>query len=152
MCAVIARHLVLVLAAAVLTIVQPSPAGAEDGLIGIWLTEDRDSKIEFTMCGDVLCGRVVWLLNPHDENGLPFKDIRNPDPALRDRTILGLAIFQGVVPGTDARRWRGRVYNPEDGDTYKTFLSLLPNGTLEVKGCVLGGLICDKSYWTRSEL
>ncbi len=123
---------------------------AADSIIGVWLTEERDSKIEFAACGNVLCGRVVWLVKPNDEEGVPYRDIRNPNPELRDRTILGLAIFPSLTPADDADQWRGRVYNPEDGETYKTFVSLLPNGTLEVKGCVLGGLICDSSYWTRS--
>lgn len=126
-------------------------ASASDGIMGTWLTEDRDSKIEFVQCGDSLCGNVVWLLEPNDENGQPYRDVRNPNAALRGRTILGLTIFPGLKPAQEANRWRGEVYNPEDGDTYKTVLSLLPNGTLEVKGCVLGGLICDSSYWTRSE-
>ena len=136
--------------AAVLS-VWTTMASAEDAIIGIWLTEEHDSKIEFSHCGEALCGRIVWLLKPNDEEGQPYRDIRNPSPDLRDQTILGLTIFPGLTAAQEANRWRGRVYNPEDGDTYQTVVSLLPNGTLEVKGCVLGGLICDSSYWTRSD-
>ena len=146
------RMLIAGLIAGLLPALLPAAAFAEDGIVGVWLTEDRDSKIEFAACGDELCGRIVWLLQPEDENGMPYKDTRNPDPALRERPILGLTIFEGVRPTGDEGKWRGTVYNPEDGDSYKTFISLLQNGGLKVKGCILGGLICDSSYWTKSSL
>ena len=121
---------------------------AAPDIVGIWLTEDRDSKIEFVQCGEALCGRVVWLLRPTDANGRPYTDIRNPDTLLRSRPILGLTIFQDLKQSEDEPEWEGSVYNPDDGETYKTYLSVSPDGVLEVKGCVLGGLICDSEYWT----
>lgn len=125
---------------------------AEDGIEGVWLTEERDSKIEFVPCGTVLCGTVVWLQKPNDADGNPHRDINNPDPSLREREILGLTIFEGLSKTDEAGEWQGSVYNPDDGDTYKTVLTLQSDGTLEVKGCVLGGLICGTEYWTRTDL
>lgn len=125
---------------------------AEDGIEGVWLTEERDSKIEFVSCETVLCGTIVWLREPTDENGDPHRDVNNPDPSLREREILGLTIFEGLIQTDEAGIWQGTVYNPDNGEIYKTVLRLQPDGTLEVKGCVLGGLICGTEYWTRSEL
>lgn len=135
--------------AAVCCLSLASMASASDQILGTWLTEDRDSRIEFAACGDVLCGSVVWLQQETDEQGNPYRDIRNPDAALRDRTILGLTIFQNLRPHDDGHAVKGTVYNPDDGDTYETFVSVLDDGQLEVKGCVLGGFICSSEYWTR---
>lgn len=117
-------------------------------IFGVWLTEDKDSKIQFTPCGVAVCGRVVWLLKPADDDGNPFKDFRNPNASLRNRPILRLTIFKDLTPSGKNATWEGTVYNPDDGETYKTFLSVAENGRLEVKGCILGGLICDSEYWT----
>ena len=43
----------------------------------------------------------------------------------------------------------GEGYNPGDGKTYRTTLELDASGSLVVRGCVLGGLICDDDTWSR---
>lgn len=120
-------------------------------ILGTWFTEERDSKIEFTPCGEVVCGHVSWLLQPADESGAPYRDVNNPNAALRGRPILGLTIFQGLRREETGGPWVGSVYNPEDGETYQTYLKITSSGQLEVKGCVLGGWICDSQYWTRTD-
>ena len=42
--------------------------------------------------------------------------------------------------------WRGRVYNPEDGGTYRTEVRPRAGGALEVKGCV--AFICRTRVWS----
>ena len=128
-------------------------AGADD-VLGTWLTEEGASRIQFVECGAAICGDIVWIHQREavDENGNPVTDVNNPDPALRNRPLVGLRIFSGFrpLPGDD-NEWEGSVYNPEDGDTYQTFLIPQPDGRLRVRGCVLGGWICDSEWWTRAE-
>ena len=127
-----------------------SPAAASQSILGVWLTEERESRIEFAECGLALCGQIIWLQRERDQHGQPYRDTNNPNPALRSRPILGLTIFQNLRPDEDNIGWRGTVYNPQDGDTYETIVSALPDGRLEVKGCVLSGFICNSEYWTPS--
>ena len=93
---------------------------------------------------------MVWLLKNADKEGNPFRDIRNPDASLRDRPILGLTIFRDLRPTDEDGEWEGLVYNPENGETYQTFILPLEGDRLEVKGCVLAGFICGSEYWTRT--
>jgi len=127
-----------------------SPVAALQSILGVWLTEERESRIEFVECGSALCGQIIWLQRERDEHGQPYRDVNNPNAALRDRPILGLTIFQNLVPDEESTGWRGTVYNPQDGDTYETIVFALPDGRLEVKGCVLSGFICNSEYWTPS--
>ena len=41
--------------------------------------------------------------------------------------------------------WEGRIYNPEDGQTYRATLRRPGADTLTIEGCVL--FICQKQVW-----
>ena len=47
------------------------------------------------------------------------------------------------------RRLEGRIYNPENGRTYRASLKLRSPDILEVKGCLL--IVCDTQVWRRVE-
>lgn len=117
-------------------------ADAITEMSGRWRDSDGESEIEIARCGAALCGTIVWLKQPRT-------DAANPDPALRERALLGLRVLSGFRPDTAAATLSGDGYNPEDGRSYKTTLELKSRTTLSVKGCVLGGLICDDDIWTR---
>ena len=131
-----------------LAIVVIGPAFAGDPS-GTWLTEGGKSQIRLAHCGEALCGRIQWLKEPSDPTGKPKRDIRNPDPGKRARPIIGVDILMGMKPGEAADQWAGDIYNPEDGKTYQARLTLQDARTLQVKGCVLGGLICKSQAWSR---
>ena len=46
-------------------------------------------------------------------------------------------------------QWAGRIYNPEDGRTYKAYLTVLNETTIKLQGCALGGLVCGTRMWKR---
>jgi uncharacterized protein (DUF2147 family) len=126
---------------------QPVSAQLAQEALGVWADEDRQSNIEIAQCGDVLCGRIVWLKEPFDASGKAQADINNPDPALRIRPILGLLIIAGLRPDSDGDTLVGKVYNAEDGKIYDIYLD--PRGpTMEVEGCFLK-FLCDSQTWTR---
>jgi len=114
---------------------------------GEWITPDKAAKIRIAPCGDSLCGTVVWLKNRNDPaTGRPQMDVRNPDPALRGRPVVGLRLLTGFK-SAGASRWAGgRIYDPKSGKTYDSKLSLAPDGVLKVQGCV--GVFCVTQAWT----
>lgn len=126
-------------------------AAPRDAVMGTWLTEDGTSKIRFENCGGQMCGRIVWLKYPNDlETGKPPVDKNNPDPALRKRPLLGLVIFSDFKPESETE-WHAVAYNAQDSNTYDVTLRMKPDGTLELEGCGLMGLICLGQTWTRAE-
>lgn len=120
------------------------PVQAAVSVSGLWLTTEKDSVVEISPCGPSLCGRIVRILvtNP---NGPP-KDVNNPNPALRAQPIQGLAILTGFKDV--GKNWQGTAYDPRAGKSYKSYLTLMRDGTLEVKGCI--GPFCRTRSWTRA--
>jgi len=68
---------------------------------------------------------------------------------LRARSILGLAIIEGMLPDGPASWGGGRMYSPRDGRSYRATMRLARPDLLEVRGCVL--VVCDSQAWTRPE-
>ena len=85
--------------------------------VGVWYAEGGAAKVGIERCGDELCGRVVWLRSPLDEEGCPLRDRHNPDPALRTRMVEGMEILRELRPGDDRIRLRGYVAVPLIGRT-----------------------------------
>ena len=123
-----------------------APALAADSINGNWVTEDRDAIIKISKCGSTVCGRIYkYLVTP--PNGVGQKDIHNPDKSLRNRTLLGAAILTGFEPDGDI--WRGKVYDPKSGKTYRSEVSLNSANSLKMKGCI--AFFCQGQNWTRAK-
>ncbi|MGI9413992.1 MAG: DUF2147 domain-containing protein [Hyphomicrobiales bacterium] len=150
------KRLIAICAVAALQIMAWAGCASADStrILGEWLTEDKVSRIALVECDDAICGDIVWIAEDraNNEQGQPVTDRNNPDPALRDRTILGLRIFHDLKPSEDDdNTWVGEVYNPENGEVYKTFVTPQRSGKLQVKGCILRGWVCKSEYWTRPD-
>lgn len=118
------------------------PANAQSGSPeGLWLVKDQTARIRIEKCGNEMWGTVAW----QNENK---HDVNNPDPAMRNRSLLGSAVLIGMRPAA-ANLWEGDIYNARDGKTYSSKMAVLPSGALEIKGCVMGGLFCGGESWTR---
>jgi uncharacterized protein (DUF2147 family) len=136
-------------AVATLALISITLAGATDPL-GTWLTGDKKAKVHIVNCGDAICGSLSWLAEPIDpETKQPKTDNKNADAGKKDRPLLGIPIVLSMKPAGGGK-WRGQVYNAEDGGTYTGSLTLTGANSAELKGCVMGGIICKSQTWTRS--
>jgi uncharacterized protein (DUF2147 family) len=127
-----------------------APALAADPL-GNWYTADNDSQVHIVNCGAALCGTIVWLKVPNDpDTGRPKTDKNNADASRQSRPLLGVPIVLGMKPSGTPDQWSGDVYNASDGKTYSGSFTMTGSNTAELKGCVLGGLICKSQSWTRA--
>lgn len=120
----------------------PARADSANDIIGRWRDSDGESEIAISRCGQALCGKIVWLKQARTDGA-------NPDPALRGRSLLGIQVLSGFRPHSSPGVLAGQGYNPEDGKLYRTTLTLRSHEALVIKGCVLGGLVCDDDVWTR---
>lgn len=125
-----------------------APALAADPVEGDWLTQTGTGKVRIAPCpgkADRLCGAIVWLKNPAEQKAT---DVNNPEAKLRSRPILGLPMLHGFKAAGPGRWTGGKIYDPQTGKTYDSKLSINPNGTLKVEGCV--AVICQAQTWKRS--
>src|SRR5215813_2737 len=116
-------------------------AAAEPQPTGEWRTADGRANVRIDDCDGILWGIISWEKEP---GGV---DSYNPDPAGRNRPTLGLHILLAMKP-TKPGLWQGEVYNPENGKTYDSRMSLNAPDVLRIEGCVLG-FLCGGENWTR---
>jgi len=136
------------LAAGGVAAVLAGPALAGSNAVGTWVMDNGKVTVRIDNCGGGLCGTIVGLQKPFDKNGRPKRDKDNPDPALRDRPVIGLTILQNLKPDGDGH-WVGSIYNPDDGNTYDSDMKLVNGETIKVKGCV--AFICKSMKFNRIE-
>lgn len=125
----------------------PAPTAAPTHR-GHWLTEGGKSRVEVSDCPPGICAKIIWLKEPNDEKGKPLHDGYNKIKALNSRPILGLPLFDKMVPTETG--WEGQVYNPEEGESFDVTVWMSAPDKLSIKGCVL--FICQTHNWTRAPL
>lgn len=133
----------LLIAAAAVCAAWTAPAMAAAPIAGHWLNADGSGVIEIGPCGATVCGRLVRILKRAP--GAPTVDANNHDPALRHRAIQGMAILTGFTDS--GKDWRGTIYDPRNGRTYKSIVFRNDDGSLAVKGCI--AFICQTQRWTK---
>lgn len=117
--------------------------------VGVWLHANKRIQIEITPCEDRLCATIVWFQWPNDAQGLPLVDLKNKDPALRTRPLLGLKVLYGLRR-TGENSWEdGYVYNPDDGVDYRAEMSIEKDGTLRIRAYVFIPWFGHTLIWTR---
>jgi uncharacterized protein (DUF2147 family) len=144
------RTTAIVAASAIaLALIAIAPARAADP-VGTWLTGDKKGKVKIVNCGGAICGNLTWLAEPNDpETKQPKTDKNNKDSGKQGRPLLGVPIVLSMKPaGGD--KWEGQVYNAEDGGIYTGSFTMSGASTAQLKGCVMGGLLCKSQTWTRS--
>ena len=114
---------------------------------GVWQTQAGDARVKVSKCGGGLCGVIVSVRDKIDPaTGKPAVDDKNPNPALKSRSMVGLTLFSGMKPA-GPNKWSGKIYNADDGSTYASNVSVTSPDVLRVEGCV--GPICGGENWTR---
>ncbi len=114
-----------------------APAMA-DPAAGMWQTKADDNgnfgHVQIAPCGAKICGVLV---KSFDAAGKPLASEN-----------IGRKIIWNMEPQGDGNYTKGRVWAPDRDKTYRAKMTLSGND-LAVSGCVLGGLICRASDWTR---
>lgn len=117
------------------------PALAQSNIDGTYTDTDGYVEITVARCGSYRCGTVTRIIRR--KPGEPLNDAHNDDPDLRSRPVLGIRLLHNLR--WDDGAWRGTVYNPEDGNTYRTEVRPAAGGGLEVRGCVT--MFCRTRMW-----
>jgi uncharacterized protein (DUF2147 family) len=122
-----------------------------EGVTGRWLTEDGRGVLDIQRCDESICGKIDWFIDPTPHDGVIPHDVQNPDPTLRGRPICGLTILYGFHrESADPRNWEeGRVYNPEDGNTYHAYVAVLDADHIKLRGYIFIPLLGQSQIWSR---
>lgn len=121
-------------------------AWAAEPITGRWVTADKDAVVLIAPCGTALCGTIErFLVAPPQGNDQ--RDVNNPDPAKRKRRLLASTpILSAFTEEPDL--WRGQIYDPKSGKSYRSVIRRKGGSMLEVKGCL--GPFCQTQVWRRA--
>lgn len=121
-------------------------AFAAEPITGRWVTAEKDAVIVIAPCGKALCGTIErFLVAPPQGNDQ--RDINNPDAAKRKRKLLATTpILSAFTQESDL--WRGQIYDPKSGKSYRSVVRRKGPNLLEVKGCI--GPFCQTQVWRRA--
>jgi uncharacterized protein (DUF2147 family) len=129
------------LVAALILMVPTAATAGPAGPAGKWRVADGTAHIQISQCGAAICGSIAWT----DDGG--GKDENNPNPAFRNRSLVGLPILRLEPSGQNL--WTGSVYNAKNGQNYSAKLNLQSETVLRLEGCVPGTNLCGEENWTR---
>lgn len=94
-------------------------------IAGIWEAENGQMKIELVEANGSYAGRLLWGQRALEADGKTFKrDVNNPDPALRNRSLEGITILRNLNWNARERRWEGgQLYDGTSGRTVSARLT-----------------------------
>ena len=107
-------------------------------VLGRWASDN--SILEVVESGGQLHATIIALLDPvyrADEDGVAGTvrvDSKSPNEVLRSRPLVGIDLLEAY--SYEDGKWRGRIYDPESGKTYKSQMTVDPNGNLLMRGYI----------------
>lgn len=116
-----------------------------DAIVGEWISEHKDGRIQVFRKGDQYFGKLSWLQNE------TVLDANNPDPALRGRPLLGSVILTNFHYADN--RWEdGRIYDPQGGKIYSCIMQLAGDNVLKIRGYMGIALLGRTTVWNKVKL
>lgn len=109
-----------------LAFAAPAAAGPGDPIYGVWVRGGHTEKLEFFDCEGRLCAR----------GALPRPDGSPPPLILRHAAKI------------EPNKWKGDLFNPENGKTYSATITLDSPTHLTLTGCLIA-FLCQSEPWTK---
>ena len=107
----------------------------KNALVGLWLSEEKDLKIEVINLNDVFFAKIVWFkCTPNGPKMDTYKDKNNPDITKRDRLWLGMNVLENLNFNEKGYWQNGKIYEPNSGRKYSATVRLNNSNSLTVRG------------------
>lgn len=123
-------------------------SGFAQSVTGKWYTVDdnnaKKSIVEVYQKGDQVFAKIIELINDEDKGKLCEKcEGKN-----NNKPIEGMNILTGL--SKDGDEWNGgKILDPENGKTYKCYITLEDKNKLKLRGYIGFSLIGRTEHWHR---
>lgn len=109
---------------------------AEDKICGKWITKEKNLIIQIYKQANNFKTKIVWFKNDKSDKDInEYLDTKNPNPALRNRKIVGMDIVEGLQYNQKSNSWEnGTIYDAHHGRFWDTSALITPEGELKVTG------------------
>lgn len=107
-----------------------------DDITGTWYSAVKGGSVQIYKSGNTYSGKLIDLKPAADKAGNPLSDIHNPDVAQRGRPLIGILLLTGITYNRKKKNWKGKLYDYDGakGNTYDSYLTITPDGSLNIKG------------------
>jgi len=102
---------------------------------GKWESTDKRLIIQVYLQNRQYRAKLVWYSNTSGKPLDYWRDVNNPDPALRSRRLLGMELLSGLKYDKASNSWEdGLVYDSTHGRTWNASARIDEKGLLHVRG------------------
>ena len=123
--------------------------GQSNDILGVWLEEKKESKIEVYKKDNSFFGKIIWLKEPLDEDGKIKLDKKNPNNSMRENPINGLVIMKDLKYKKKGEWSDGEIYDARSGKTYSLEVYMKNVNKLDLRGYIGYTLFGKTTTWTR---
>jgi uncharacterized protein (DUF2147 family) len=106
-----------------------------DLICGKWMSAEKNLMVQVYKDGARFKARIIWFKG---DPGYPMQkwlDKNNPDPALRNRRILGMEVLRDLKYDARSKSWEdGMIYDAKHGREWNASAYIDKQGFLRVKG------------------
>jgi uncharacterized protein (DUF2147 family) len=99
------------------------------GIIGNWVRQDGEIRIQIAPCGNSLCAVNTWVSDP------------SGDEKLGDTLEMTLQVKSPTMLS-------GRAHDERRNMTYSIDIIVGPS-SMQTQGCMLFGMLCKRAQWKR---
>jgi uncharacterized protein (DUF2147 family) len=104
-------------------------------ICGKWESSEKTLIVQVYKADNKFAAKLIWYA---DTGGKPMNywtDKRNPNPALRNRKLIGMSVLQDMVYRAATNSWEdGTIYESKYGREWSASAYIDKNGLLKVKG------------------
>lgn len=102
---------------------------------GKWESIDKRLVIQVYLQNGQYRAKLLWYSNTGGKPLDYWRDVNNPDPALRSRRLLGMELLSGLKYDKTSNSWEdGQVYDSTHGRTWNASARIDDKGLLHVRG------------------
>ncbi len=130
------RKIIFTIAA--MTLASAPASASAQAIEGQWTNYKKNVVVQVERCGAAYCGKVVQATDKAKE-----KARKGGTP-----NLVGTQILTGLKSIGEGK-FRGQAFVPKRNIHATATVRQLSADVMQVQGCVLGGLLCDRERWTR---
>ena len=104
-------------------------------ICGKWESTENNLIVQVYMQHDKFVAKIIWFSDTAGRHMDYWRDVRNPDPSLRNRKILGMNVLEDLTYQAGTNSWEdGMVYDSKHGRDWNAAAYIDKKGLLKVKG------------------
>jgi len=142
------KHLLLLIFVFLIANVCVHASVNPDDIIGVWIAGGGKGHIQIFKQNGKYYGKILWLRNPKEKNGEVQIDRKNPNPAMRNKPIIGTLLLKDFVY-KDGEWTDGVIYDTAVGKEYDAYIKLKNINTLALRGYIGFSWMGKTDVWTR---